>query len=145
MTDLHHDDSDGESEFDLEWLLGFVDPPRHPTDLLRHRFPSKVGGRPAWLDPLHLPPRDLLTCPATGRTMQFLAQVRHILQHLVILNTCQSFSLRPVEPRQAPMAFRRRWSCRQFYVIQTRNSLPAHPLSLLPFYRPGVRSSRDIS
>ena len=59
-----------------EWNLGFVEPPRKATDVLRHRFPSKVGGRPAWLDPLHLPTADQLTCKATGRAMQFLLQVR---------------------------------------------------------------------
>ena len=71
------EDSDVESELDIEWLLGFVDPPRYKSDLLRHRFPSKVGGRPAWLDPVHLPTRDQLTCPSTGRVMQFLIQVRN--------------------------------------------------------------------
>ena len=69
------DDSEADDEIELEWLLGFVDPPRHACDLLRHRFPSKVGGRPAWLDPVHLPSLDQLTCPDTGRIMQFLIQV----------------------------------------------------------------------
>lgn len=27
-------------------MLGYVDDPENPTDMLRHRFPSKVGGRP---------------------------------------------------------------------------------------------------
>lgn len=30
----------------LQYMLGFVDDPEKPTDLLRHRFPSKVGGVP---------------------------------------------------------------------------------------------------
>ncbi len=29
----------------MQWLLGFVED-AEPTMLLRHRFPSKVGGRP---------------------------------------------------------------------------------------------------
>ena len=29
----------------MQWLLGFVED-AEPTILLRHRFPSKVGGRP---------------------------------------------------------------------------------------------------
>ena len=70
------EDSDGESDIATEWLLGFVEPPHHPSDLLRHRFPSKVGGSPAWLDPLALPTRDQLTCPYTGKPMQFLLQAR---------------------------------------------------------------------
>ncbi len=31
---------------DAQWMLGFVDQAESPTALLRHRFPSKVGGRP---------------------------------------------------------------------------------------------------
>lgn len=68
-------ESDGESEGGLEWLLGFVERPRKRTDLLRHRFPSKVGGHPAWLDPLHLPTDDQLTCRVTGKPLDFLLQV----------------------------------------------------------------------
>ena len=30
----------------MQWMLGFVDAAESPSDLLRHRFPSKVGGRP---------------------------------------------------------------------------------------------------
>lgn len=37
-------DSDAEEDEDeCEYLLGFVEAPRKRTDLLRHRFPSKVG------------------------------------------------------------------------------------------------------
>jgi pre-rRNA-processing protein TSR4 len=68
-------DSDVESEEASEWLLGFVEPPRKRTDLLRHRFPSKVGGRPAWLDPLYLPTEEQLTCRVTGKPLDFLLQV----------------------------------------------------------------------
>lgn len=67
------DESAGE---EFEWLLGFVEPPERPADLLRHRFPSKVGGRPAWLDPLHLPTPQQLACRVTGKPMDFLLQVR---------------------------------------------------------------------
>ena len=64
-----HDDDDG-----FYWNLGFVEPIRSPTSLLRHRFPSKVGGRPAWLDPVHIPTSALL-CPTTQHTLQFLLQL----------------------------------------------------------------------
>jgi hypothetical protein len=30
----------------LQYMLGYVDEPEKPTDMLRHRFPSKVGGPP---------------------------------------------------------------------------------------------------
>eukprot|EP00775_Hariotina_reticulata_P005221 gene5221-5458_t len=58
-----------------DYMLGFLDSPEQATDLLRHRFPSKVGGSPAWLDPVHLPTPEQLTCGTTGRLMRFLLQV----------------------------------------------------------------------
>lgn len=67
-------DTDDEAAFS-EWNLGFVEPPKRPTDLYRHRFPSKVGGRPAWLNPVQLPAGDQLRCKATGQQLQFLLQV----------------------------------------------------------------------
>jgi hypothetical protein len=32
-------------------MLGYVDDAEKPTDLLRHRFPSKVGGVPVSFKP----------------------------------------------------------------------------------------------
>ncbi|KAL4421136.1 hypothetical protein ABPG77_001531 [Micractinium sp. CCAP 211/92] len=75
MAPRDGDESDVESEEGCEWLLGFVEPPRRRADLLRHRFPSKVGGRPAWLDPLHLPTQEQLTCRVSGKPLEFLLQV----------------------------------------------------------------------
>lgn len=67
---LKHDQiSDEEEEEDIPWLLGFIEPPIRDTDLLRHRFPSKVGGRPAWLNPIHLPSIESVA------DMKFLLQV----------------------------------------------------------------------
>lgn len=37
---------------------------------------AQVGGRPAWLDPLHLPSPEQLTCRVTGKPLEFLLQVR---------------------------------------------------------------------
>ena len=59
-----------------QWVLGFLaPPPPDATALLRHRFQSKLGGRPAWLDPVHLPPPSALTCGVTGAPLDFLLQV----------------------------------------------------------------------
>ena len=68
-------DEDIEEEDDLHWVLGFPEPALHACDLLRHAFPSKVGGRPAWLDPQRLPSPHELRCPVDGSTMRFLLQV----------------------------------------------------------------------
>ncbi|KAF8071111.1 PDCD2 [Scenedesmus sp. PABB004] len=68
-------DSDDEPEEGPEYMLGFLDDPERPTDLLRHRFPSKVGGAPAWLDPLNLPTPAQLTCGVSGEALRFLLQV----------------------------------------------------------------------
>ena len=60
---------------DLHWVLGFPEPALHPCDLLRHAFPSKVGGRPAWMDPVRLPSADELRCSVAGTLMGFPHQV----------------------------------------------------------------------
>ncbi|PNW84571.1 hypothetical protein CHLRE_03g149500v5 [Chlamydomonas reinhardtii] len=71
-----HDPVEEEEEPDeIQWNLGFVEEPEKPHLLMRHRFPSKVGGRPAWLDPLRLPSTDMLTCKASGKPLDFLLQV----------------------------------------------------------------------
>jgi pre-rRNA-processing protein TSR4 len=66
---------DEEVEDEFNWVLGFAESPLKPLDLLRHTFPSKVGGRPAWLDPVNLPHIDDLRCPGDGSMMKFLLQV----------------------------------------------------------------------
>ena len=43
---------------------------------VRSQTCTQVGGRPAWLDPLHLPSADQLTCRVTGKPLEFLLQVR---------------------------------------------------------------------
>ncbi|KAL6774401.1 hypothetical protein ACKKBG_A24860 [Auxenochlorella protothecoides x Auxenochlorella symbiontica] len=68
------EDEDVEEE-EHEWLLGFVEDPLSPESLLRHRFPSKLGGRPAWLDPLRLPSPAQLAGPDEGSPLSFLLQV----------------------------------------------------------------------
>lgn len=68
----HESEDEGD---DVVYMLGFVEPPEKPTDLLRHRFPSKVGGAPAWLDPVNLPTQQQLTCGVSGQIMKFLLQV----------------------------------------------------------------------
>ena len=73
------DESDNESNSSssrsLPWLLGFVEPPTSALSLLRHHFRSKVGGRPAWLDPCALPTPAQLSCGVTGAPLEFLCQV----------------------------------------------------------------------
>ena len=56
--------------------LGFARPPDDPIVLQRNHFPSKLGGRPAWLDPMMLPlDAEQLKCAATGEPMKFLLQL----------------------------------------------------------------------
>lgn len=56
-------------------LLGFVDEPEAPQHLQSYFFPSKVGGKPAWLDPLRLPSAAELHCPECGDPLAFLLQL----------------------------------------------------------------------
>lgn len=59
----------------LQWLVGYVDECKDASALKRHRFPSKVGGAPAWLNPVRLPTESQLRCSVTHQQMQFLLQV----------------------------------------------------------------------
>lgn len=68
---------------DLEWNIGFVAPEaaslaeRNKTKQLmrRQHFPSKVGGAPAWLDPVDIPTGKQLKCLYTREQMDFLMQI----------------------------------------------------------------------
>jgi pre-rRNA-processing protein TSR4 len=75
IDDIGDMEDELEDEDDLHWVLGFPEPALQACDMLRHAFPSKVGGRPAWLDPLRLPSPEDLRCPTDGSTMRFLLQV----------------------------------------------------------------------
>ncbi|GJP44806.1 hypothetical protein CLOM_g4220 [Closterium sp. NIES-68] len=68
------DDDDVSDGGDDVVLLGFVQKPSHDWSLARHRFPSKVGGAPAYLDPLNLP-CDPLLCDFCSQPLRFLLQV----------------------------------------------------------------------
>ncbi|KAF5189995.1 Programmed cell death protein [Thalictrum thalictroides] len=69
-------DEDGEEEEDDEEpvILGFVKKPKYPNSLLRHLFPSKAGGVPAWLDPIDLPSGKSRLCGFCEEPLQFLLQ-----------------------------------------------------------------------
>lgn len=56
-------------------VIGFAQQPKSQSDLYRHRFPSKVGGKPAWLNPCHLPNPAQLQCGQCNRPLKFLAQI----------------------------------------------------------------------
>ncbi|CAI8027388.1 Programmed cell death protein 2 [Geodia barretti] len=55
--------------------LGFVEKAECPEELTSPYFPSKVGGRPAWLDPTHLPTSEQTACRVCGLPRTFLLQV----------------------------------------------------------------------
>lgn len=54
--------------------LGFLDD-CEPYLLTNRYFPSKVGGKPAWLDLANMPGADRLRCPKCSQLMVFFAQV----------------------------------------------------------------------
>ena len=54
MADIKQSASDDENQegYDEHGIdLGFVEKPYHKECLLRHHFPCKLGGKPAWLNP----------------------------------------------------------------------------------------------
>ncbi|XP_031567317.1 programmed cell death protein 2-like [Actinia tenebrosa] len=60
---------------DSEVELGFVEKPENSITLSSPFFPSKVGGKPSWLDLENLPPLQLLSCKSCKKQMVFLLQV----------------------------------------------------------------------
>lgn len=55
--------------------LGFVEKSAHPLRITCPFFPSKVGGKPAWLNLRDLPDPELLLCKLCGKPTIFLLQV----------------------------------------------------------------------
>jgi pre-rRNA-processing protein TSR4 len=55
--------------------LGFVEEAEDPEQLTGPHFPSKVGGKPAWLDNAHLPRPEDTECSVCRKPMTFLLQV----------------------------------------------------------------------
>ena len=55
--------------------LGFVEKAECPEELTSSYLPSKVGGKPAWLDPARLPTPEETTCSGCGLPCTFLLQV----------------------------------------------------------------------
>lgn len=70
------DEDDGEDEEEQKPVtLGFLEKPKNRWSLLRHLFPSKAGGPPAWLDPINLPTGRSSLCDMCGEPLQFVLQV----------------------------------------------------------------------
>ena len=73
VPDQPEDDYESDGD-DQEWALGFCE--RAPAETLQRQFfPSKVGGRPAWLDPVDVPTAAQLKCLYTREPLDFLLQV----------------------------------------------------------------------
>ncbi|KAJ0111228.1 hypothetical protein Patl1_00942 [Pistacia atlantica] len=69
------EDDDEEDEEQEPVTLGFVEKPKNHWSLLRHLFPSKAGGPPAWLVPVNLPSGRSCLCDICGEPLQFVLQV----------------------------------------------------------------------
>ena len=55
--------------------LGFVEETEDPEQLTTPHFPSKVGGKPAWLDNARLPRPEDTECGTCRKPMTFLLQI----------------------------------------------------------------------
>jgi len=55
--------------------LGFIETDYESWEVESRHFPSKVGGKPAWLDLKHLPSPDTINCPYCHQPRVFLLQV----------------------------------------------------------------------
>ena len=66
--------SDDDENDDLEWDLGFLEEREDKNALHAIYFPSKVGGKPEWLDP-SVNPKQMVEANETKRRMDFLLQI----------------------------------------------------------------------
>lgn len=55
--------------------LGFLEKAEDASHLTSPYFPAKVGGRPAWLDPINLPSPERLACQHCGKPCVLLLQL----------------------------------------------------------------------
>ncbi|CAE7663661.1 HET-E1 [Symbiodinium necroappetens] len=99
-------------------FLKFADPPSEVEKRLLRRqfFPSKVGGRPAWLIPANLPGEEELACLRCSSRMRFLMQIYasqgmrkescfHRTLHIFVCTNCQPNEVRVFRaqlPRDCP-------------------------------------------
>uniref|UniRef100_A0A8C4NKF4 MYND-type domain-containing protein n=1 Tax=Eptatretus burgeri TaxID=7764 RepID=A0A8C4NKF4_EPTBU len=77
-------------------MLGFLERPEERWRLTSAHFPSKVGGKPAWLALDPLPGRSELACRRCGKPCVFLLQVyaplsekEHCFHRVLFLFICQ--------------------------------------------------------
>lgn len=101
------DEEDGEAD-SKEYVSFLDDPPtlKEQRLLTRRMFPSKVGGKPAWLIPQNLPSTESeLACHCCSRPLRFLLQVYasldwekesafHRVLHVFICTNCQPNQVR---------------------------------------------------
>ena len=74
--DLSSDESDDDDGSDEVNIGVPVKCQGEPGALLRNQFASKLGGKPAWLDPAQLPVEAIeLRCKASGERLKFLLQL----------------------------------------------------------------------
>ena len=69
------DDAGDESDDELMVTLGFVQAVDEEWKMARQQFPCKVGGTPAWLDPVKIPEGESTQCGICSNPLQFLVQV----------------------------------------------------------------------
>lgn len=73
LTEIDNDFEDEEEDTEEPVILGFVEKPKNPKNLLRQFFPNKAGGVPAWLDPVNLPGGEV--CGFCEEPLQFVLQI----------------------------------------------------------------------
>ncbi|CAL4913993.1 unnamed protein product [Urochloa decumbens] len=72
---MDYEDDDEDEEEEAEVTIGVLTKPERPGLLLRHLFPSKAGGIPAWLDPVNLPSGKSSCCGFCGEPLRFVLQI----------------------------------------------------------------------
>ncbi|XP_069787766.1 programmed cell death protein 2 [Narcine bancroftii] len=114
--------------------LGFVEPAA-PERLVSSQFPSKVGGRPAWLS-LLLPGPELLECGGCAQPLVFLLQVyaprEHAFHRSLLIFCCTS----PDCPNRSFATLRSQLGrINEFYSAEPQPEVPVRPIPGLKLCR----------
>ena len=76
LEELEEDDGSDGDDGGGDVLLGFLESPVHPGEMLRSHFPCKAGGKPAWLNPRDIPAPEATCCGNCHQPLRFLLQVQ---------------------------------------------------------------------
>ncbi|CAB4476007.1 hypothetical protein RhiirA5_356324 [Rhizophagus irregularis] len=108
--------------------LGFAEPPESP--LIAENFPSKIGGRPAWLNPEHILLAEQVRCEVCCKPMILLVQLYtpedyppEAFHRTIYVFCCKNGSCHKISWRKSFKVFRSQLPKNNIYWQENESSL----------------------